>query len=165
MLLVIAFYGTLVALSLWATWHDLHLRTVGAMLTISFCASNAAWFTGDAGTRAGIYTMLEILVSVSAFLAFSFSEYKGERWFMRGIVAVSVLSICVNIAFASILTPINHQIYLYDIATNICFAAECLLATTAGLFNGVGVGRFDHWPWYRRVVAQPDVRVRPRAEP
>jgi len=165
MIFWLVLYGTLAGFALWATWHDRHLRTVGAMLVIDYIISNMAWFSSNAHDRAGIYTMLEIMIVVTAYIAHSFCSSVRTHWLLRGVVAVSVVSICINIAFSSIMVPIPYQTYIYDIATNMCFAAECLLMITGGVLDGVGAGRFDHWSWHRRDHSRSHVRPSQRKEP
>jgi hypothetical protein len=165
MYLIIAFYGALAGVALWATWHDIHLRTIGAVLIIDWLISNAAWFSGDSQTRAGVYTMLEILVSASAYIAFAFCKSAVTRWTLIGVVTVSVFSCGCNIVFASIIAPVPFQKYIYDVATNLCFAAECLLATGAGIHDGLGIGRLDHWLPRRRHLAASDALPAEGREP
>jgi len=165
MFLIVAFYGALASAALWAAWHNVHLRTVGAVLVIDWAISNLAWFGTDSQTRAGVYTMLEIMVSAAAYVAFTFSNSQTTRGIMIGIVTVSVFSCGCNIVFASIPVPVPFQKYIYDVATNLCFAAECLLATCAGIHDGLGVGRFDRWFSHRGRSAQSDALPNESAEP
>lgn len=162
MILALAFYGSLACGALWTTWHDIHLRTVGAMLCTSYLVSNASYFGGSIGDRPGIYTMLEIMVAGSAYLAHLFCP--SVRLMFILIVAVSVLSICANVAFASIMEPVKVQQYIYTIATNACFASECLLTIWAGVRHGQ-LYHFHRRPHLGRVSSDSHAHGRESQEP
>jgi len=155
MLLVIAFYGALATAAIWATWHEKHLRTLGAVLVIDWAISNLT-FGSDTQTRAGVYTMLEIMVLATAYVVSVFSRDRTTRWLMAVIGIVAVLSIGCNIVLAYIGQPTRPQQYVHDAATNLCFAIECVMAFSAGIHDGVGIGRFNNWLRGGRSAASVD---------
>lgn len=142
MLLALAFYGTVMLTAAWLCWHDEDLRWVAGALALSFTASNLAWFFGAVEGRAGLYTMLEMIVAISAYLAWG----HHHRRLLIGIVCLALISICANVAFASILVPTKRQMWLHELACNVCFFGECLLAGWLGARDAYRVGRFRRRP-------------------
>lgn len=132
-------FGSLAAFALWACWHDEDIRLVGIALTISFLTSNILWFSGATGARAGVYTMLEVIVAVSAYTAWTVAGDKR----LTLVVVFATLSVCGNVAFAALHVPTPHQKFVHEIVSNLCFAAECLATAWVGIRHGVGVGRFN----------------------
>lgn len=151
MILALAFYGSLAALALWATWRESDLRWIGLALGFSYAASNAIWFFGEIGNRAGVYTMCEIFIALAAYMA-----WEEHRYRMLAVLgAISAVSIAANIAFAWHDTPTSAQVYMHEVVTNICFALECIVTTGIGVWHGVGAGRFHRWIGARDAVAEP----------
>jgi len=133
------FYGALLAFTLWATWRDVDLRWVAFALFASWAMSNFIWHYGTPHDRPGVYTMAEMLVACAAYIA-------GRS----SICAIAVVSVCANVAFASIINPNVGHIRLYEQLTNCFFMLECLLAIRAGLSDV----HFFGWFGVRGVAAQ-----------
>jgi hypothetical protein len=148
-----ALYGGLALTAMWATMRDFDLFWIGFWLVVGFVASNLLDWYMPPGFKPGPYTLIEMLVALAAYCAFVEHRMKG----LIGIVGVTVASIAINVAFASILDPDRRQIHLYEVTTNICFAAETLLAIAVGVAHGRRTGRFTRWPLVRRHAAEPNV--------
>lgn len=140
MLAELAFYGSLAGAAVYATWHDEELRWIGLALVLSFLLSNLVWANGTQQDRAGVYTMTEIVVLAAAGQAWR----KEGRWALVALVAVCVLSICANIAYASV-PPSDRTGDLHKTITNATFFLECLLVAGLGVADGIRSGRFRHW--------------------
>lgn len=150
MILALAFFGGLAAAALWACWHDQDLRWLAAALCAGFAASNVVWFFGSIEMRPAAFSLVEVVVLITAFMAWKESGYRT----LIALVAVSVLSICSNIVFASIIDPTNQQINIWEIVANICFGAECFLAMGTGIADGYRAHRFGAGSVGRRRRAQ-----------
>jgi hypothetical protein len=136
-------YGGLASLAVWATWHDRCLFWVGFWIAGSFLTSNALWWFGIPATdRPGIYSMLEVLISVATVCAWD----DKQRRILLFLVGMSAVSVCANIVFASIAHPTWRHIHVWEWTTNLCFTAECLLASWGGISHGYESGRFVYWP-------------------
>ena len=124
------------------TWPVPNVRGLGVVLAVGCVVSNLV-ATGDQSTRAGVYSMIEILVMAVAFISYTFAPTFTGRNLLRVIAAVSLLSVCVNVAYLGVLPASKAQQHLYDIATNVTFAIECILAGATGVCIGLGNGRFS----------------------
>lgn len=150
--LPLAFYGSLALLALWATWRDFDLRWIGAWLVAGYVLSNALFFTVAVAHRVGPYSFIEVMVAVTAMSAWTEHRYRA----LIGIVVFNLASIGANIAFAVHFPPSQRQIFLWEVTTNICFAAECLIATGVGIAHGYRTGRFSRRLRDSGIDAQPD---------
>lgn len=123
------FYGSLALVALWFTWRDPDLRVIGWSLIVSWTVSNAIKL-GDMPEDAipGIYTMLEIIIALMAFVAWHGRHFMGPLC----IVIFCIISVTSNVVYASILDKTYPAIHLHEIVTNILFALECLAATLSG---------------------------------
>lgn len=147
----LAFYGAFAGVALWATYRDRDLMPLGLALLASFLISNLCWFAGAPFSfKPGLYTMLQVTIAVATSMAFA--KHCGLA--LKLIVAVTLISICANIWFAAIISPVWRQIHLWEVTTNICFAVECLLAAGVGVSHGIFTGRFHRWPLVSRSAAQ-----------
>lgn len=145
-LLIIAFYGSLALGALWATRHDQDLIWVGGWLVAGWAMSNFIWALGDPSAKPGPYSLIEAMVALAAVVAFDRHRYRA----LLIIVSLNILSICANLAFASIIKADERQVFLHAVTTNLIFAAECLLAIGIGVAHGHRIGRFDWVPGVRR---------------
>ena len=158
---LLVFYGSLTALAVWATWRDENLRWIGVALLTSWAASNFTWFLLSVVSRPAIYTMTEMFVMVSAYMAWEMRRPgpKSDQ-LLLALIAVSTLSTMANVALARVGKPTFAQIHLHELATNICFALECLIVAGVGVADGYRTGRFARWGSARRSAAQPDAASR-----
>lgn len=139
-LAAIAFYGALTALAVWATWKEPNLCWLGCSLAFGFGFSNFLYFTTPIEIRPGPYTFIEVIVAVCAYLALESLRYQVLIY----VIVVNIISTGINIYFASLgAEPSKWHCHAFGLGTNICFAAECLLATSAGVKHGYSTGRFD----------------------
>lgn len=151
-MMLVFIYGSLAALALWATCRDEYLRWIGFWLVGGFVLSNILFFSGvSASQRIGPYTAIEIMVAVSA----TWAAAARTRWLIA-IIVFNLLSIAANIGLAANFPPTPRQIYLWELTTNMCFAAECLFAFGIGTAHGLRTGHFNSWVRLRRHPAQPD---------
>lgn len=134
----ILFYGALALLALWATWRDFDLFWVGIWLFLGFVASNVMFATMPVRDLPGPYTFIECLVAVAATTAWLHHRYRG----LIALVSVNLLSIGFNVAYALNRPPTPYQDWLWVVATNACFAAECLIVAGVGIAHGYRTGRF-----------------------
>jgi hypothetical protein len=148
---VFLIYGALAVLALWACGRDRDLQGIGACLVFGWAFSNLLDWSFPATAKPGPYTFIEILVALFAYLAW---ENRQERRILL-VMCVNIVSICANIALALNNPPDRQQIYAHALTTNLCFAAECLLVTWAGIVDGLRIGRFHRWPFHRRLSAEP----------
>lgn len=151
---LLAFYGAFAVSAFCATFRDPDLVWVGGWLVGSYLISNLLWIAQHYGfatnsDKPGIYTMLEVLIAVATYCAWG--RYRCLA--LVALVGVNALSICANIAFASIMMPNPRQVFAWELTTNICFALECILATVSGVTHGSRAGRFAHWPFIGRPAA------------
>jgi hypothetical protein len=130
-------YGALALGALACCWRDPDMRVVGGALTMSWAGSNLIWFNAPATMRPGVYTMLEIMIVVVAYIAFAVHRRRA----LVVVVASAILSICANVVLATIVDPTTAQKNLHEWVTNICFAIECIFAAVAGR----AVGRPELW--------------------
>lgn len=132
-------YGSLAVLAVWATWRDYDLMTVALCLLFGFVVSNYLFFTAPPTDRPGPFSLIEMLVAVAAFLAWREHRYRA----LLVLVGFNIVSIIANIAYAwQGPNPEWRQTHLFEVVTNLCFAAECLLVTWAGVQHGYRTGRF-----------------------
>lgn len=140
-MLLLFFVALLVLVNL-ATWPDRNVRNIGVALALGCILSNVVAY-GDQESRAGVYSMIEIMVTATTFVAYTLQPDMPGKNLLRGLVGVSLLSVCLNVAYLGVLPASSQQQLYYDIATNLCFAAECLLAGATGVLVGVDDGRFS----------------------
>lgn len=139
MTLTLVFYGVLAALALWATRQDEDLCWIGRWLAAGYVLSNILYFAAPVTARPGPYTLIEIMVAVATYCAWEVTGYR----LLIVLVAFNLASIGVNISFAAVgEEPSKYQVYLFVAGTNLCFAAECLLALSVGIAHGYSTGRF-----------------------
>lgn len=151
------FYSLFAASALAACWHNHDLRWLAYALLGGWAVSNLAVYSGiQAADRVGIYTTIEMVVSVASFMAWS---ARRNRWLIA-VVIVCTMSIIANLAFASILEPKPRQVWLWEVTTNVCFALECVLATGAGLSDGLWLCRFRRWSGLGQPVADAHARTK-----
>ena len=153
-MIAILFYGSLALLALWATWREFDLFWVGIWLFIGFVASNVMFASMAVRDLPGPYTFIECLVAVAAVSAWVALRYRG----LIALVAVNLMSIGFNVAYALNRPPTPYQDYLWVAATNVCFAAECLIVAGVGIAHGYRTGRFTRRLRVRRHSAAPAAR-------
>lgn len=152
-MILLIFFGTLALLAVWATRGDEDLRWIGVCLFIGYALSNALHATMPVSAMPGPYSLIEILVLLATSIAWDAHRNCWPLFRIRGVEimrcwpllvlgGVNILSICINIAFASLSPATLRQIFVFELTTNICFMVECLLATGAGVANGLRIGRF-----------------------
>lgn len=157
-------YGALAITAFWATWRDEDLRWIGVWLVGGWALSNMVAELAPVTYRPGPYTLIEMMVATAAYCAWGIHRKHRYAWALVAIVIFNTASIALNIAFAWSFPPEWRQIHVFEVGTNLCFAAECLLATGVGVADGYRTGRF-HWrPLFRRSIAQPDA-ARQRVDP
>ena len=139
-MILTVFYGSLAFIALYATWRDRDLVWLGWALVGGWAVSNALFFLTPLSWRPGPYSVIELLVLYAAALAWMVD--KRARWQLLILAGVNVLSITANVAFSATYSPNARQIYVWELATNLCFAAECLIATWVGIADGYRSGRF-----------------------
>ena len=152
MILAMLFYGGLAAIALWATWRDFDLRWVGLWLVAGYVITNVMYFTVTVETMVGPYTFIEVMVAIAAMSAWTEHRYSA----LVLLVAINLASIGANVAFAANFPPNVRQIFLWELTTNICFAAECLIAAGVGVSHGYRTGRFTRRLRPGGNHAQPD---------
>lgn len=145
------FYGSLALLALWATWRDFDLLWIGLWLFIGFVASNIMFATMPVHDLPGPYTFIETMVATAVVSAWA--SHRSPA--MIAIVAVNLVSIGFNVAYALNRPPTAYQDYLWVAATNACFAAECLIVIGVGIAHGYRTGRFTRRLRLRRGAAAP----------
>lgn len=141
---LIPVYATFAALALWGTWADDDLRWVGLFLVVSFLTSN--WMHAQMAVTSlpGPYSMLEVMVLLATAIAWGIHR---NYWSLVLLAGINVFSICCCVAFAAYFPTGPRQIFLFELTTNLCFAAECLLAAGTGIVHGYRTHRFTRLPW------------------
>lgn len=152
-MIAILFYGSLAALALFATWRDIDMFWVGLWLALGFVASNIMFASMVVRDLPGPYTFIEVMVAVAAVAAWTSHRYRG----LIALVAVNLTSIGFNVVYALNRPPTPYQDYLWVVATNACFAAECLIVAGVGIAHGYRTGRFSRRLRLRRGTASPSV--------
>ena len=152
-MIAILFYGSLALFAVWATWRSFDLMWVSAWLFLGFLGSNVMFATMEVRDMPGPYTFIEVMVAVAAVTAWAPLRYRG----LIALVSVNLLSIGFNAAYALNRPPTPYQDYLWVVATNACFAAECLIVAGVGIAHGYRTGRFTRRLRLRRRAAQPNV--------
>lgn len=152
-MILLVFFGLLAILAAWSTWHDEDLRWVGLWLLGGFGFSNILHANFPVTALPGPYSLIEIMVLLAAAIAWDLRRY----WPLLVIGGVNVLSICFNIAFAAHSSPGVRQIFLFELTTNLCFTAECLLAIGTGIYDGLRSGRLAGLSLVRRRNLAPHV--------
>lgn len=154
MILSLIFYGTLASLALWATWKDEDLRWIGGWLVAGFCLSNVLFFTVPIVTWPGPYTMIEMLVALTAYCAWATLGYR----LLILLVTFNLISLGVTINFATAgFNPSRYEIMVFVIGTNICFTVECFITLSVGIAHGYRTGRFRRWLPFRWSTSKPNV--------
>lgn len=147
-----AVYGTLAFIVLATLWRDENLRTVAVALVASWAASNIATYYFSPGERPPFYTVTEVAIAVSAFIALELGGSRALAW----LLGVSALSIASNIAYDYVASgygpdaPPKALTIRWQIATSVCFATECALALIARWRSN---GRLDLRSLVRRMAA------------
>lgn len=137
------FYAALAVGACVVSWRNFELRPVGIALTASCLCSNLATVYLGIKDRPAAYTVCEALVLSMAFLA----HVCGASRLMVGVVAVCILGVCFNITVTTVDNLTRAQIITWQIATNLCFGAECILVIVTALYEhvrtrfGAGNGR------------------------
>jgi len=117
------FYAGLAIAAGLSTWRNDCLRPIGLTVLASCAISNAAHWWLSPLERPAAYTVAEVAVMSVAFLA----HVCGGPRLLVGVVAVSVMSVTFNL-YAAWIGPLTiWQTNAWEIATNLCFATECLL--------------------------------------
>jgi len=132
-------YGGLAFMAVLATIRDEDLRWIGLWLLAGFALSNFLHARVNVTDLPGPYSLIEFMVLVAVGVAW---DNHRKYWALLVLAGINILSICINIGFGTTFPPSKQQIYLFELTTNICFAAECLLAIGVGLADGLRNGRF-----------------------
>jgi len=140
-------FGLLAFVAVLATWCDEDLRWIGLWLFGGFALSNILHAHMRVSDLTGPYSLIEFMVLVAVSVAWASHR---SYWPLLLLGAVNILSICINVAFAVNYSESARQIYLFELTTNMCFVAECMLATGVGLVHGHGIGRFARLSRLRR---------------
>lgn len=141
MIIALAFYGGLAALAVASTWRVAELRCLGIALLAGFLLSNLAHFALSFDERPAAFTVIEIGISLCAFIA----RTLGAPRAMVAIISISVLSVTANIAISLYDHPSLYQIHVWEGITNLCYIGECLLASGAGIYAGGWNGGLHRW--------------------
>lgn len=154
---MVPIFAAATAGAIWSTWADEDLRWIGVWLAISFAASNWMHAKMHVTVLPGPYSMIEVMILLAAGVAW---DSHRRYWGLLVLGSINILSICICIAFAAQM-PINHRhVFVFEVTTNLCFAAECLLAIGAGIANEYRTGRFNRLLFSgRRTVATNAVGV------
>lgn len=164
---LVVLFGSLALVTLWACARDRGLIWVALWLLVNCGVSNIIQFgfvipASDplamvAALKPGPFTFLESMTAIAAFCAWAdhrhFSPWVARLLF--SICLCNALSIMLNIALAFFPHPLPAQVFLYELATNLLYVAECLLALSAGIADGVRSGRFSVRPRGRRQPLKP----------
>lgn len=121
------FYAGLAVAACAASWRNEELRPVGLAVVASWAVSNAAHWWITPMERPAAYTVAEAMVLSMAFLA----HVCGGSRLLVAVVATCVVSIGLNL-YATQYDEVGRS---WEIATNVCFAVECLLIGSAGLYD------------------------------
>lgn len=146
-------FGALAALAAYATLGDEDLRWIGFWLVIGFILSNVLHASMSVDYLPGPYSLIEFMVLLATALAWDSHRNCWPMWPIRQVqfvrcwplvllAGINILSICINIAFSALYLPTRQQIYVFELTTNLCFTAECLLAIGVGVSDGLRNGRF-----------------------
>lgn len=152
-MIAILFYGALAGVALWATCRDLDLGWVGVWLFLGFIGSNVMFATMPVRDLPGPYTFIEVMVAVAAVAAWTCLRYRA----LIAVVAVDLISIGFNVVYALNRPPTPYQDWFWVVATNACFATECLIVAGLGIAHGYRTGRFTRRLRRRRHVASSGV--------
>lgn len=150
-------YAAFATGAVWATWADDDLRWVGVWLLTSFAASNWLHAEMHVSSLPGPYAMIEVMILLAAAVAW---DSHRRYWGLVLLGGINILSICASIAFAAEKPILPRHVFVFELTTNLAFAAECLLAIGAGIADGYRTGRFNRLPFGgRRSVAAHVARV------
>lgn len=150
-------FAAFAAGAVWSTWADDDLRWIGIWLATSYGAAN--WMHGNMHPTnlPGPYAMIEVMILLAAGVAW---DSHRQYWWLVLLGGINILSICACIAFASQFPILPRHIFIFELTTNLAFAAECLLAIGAGIADGYRTGRFNRLPFGgRRSVAPHIARI------
>jgi len=126
-------YGLLALTTLAVSWRVETVQAVGWALFASWMLSNAAhWWIAPAD-QPQAYTVCEAAVLSMAF----FSHVLGAPRTMIVLVALSMLSICLNFYVSSLEALTDEQRYLWKVVSNGIFAAENVLVIVPMLHDRV----------------------------
>lgn len=128
------FYAVVAGVTLWASWADHAVRPVGYALVFSYLASNAAHMWLAPVERPQAYTVCEAAVMSMAF----FAHVMGASRAMVAVVAVSVVSVALNYYVSTFDIMTRAQTVTWEVATNLCYLLECLLVTSAMIYDQSG---------------------------
>ena len=136
-------YGALALIALWATWRDTDLVWIGVFLIGGWAVSNLADWYLPIERQPGPYAVIELLIVYVTSLAYMAELRRGRRrWPLLLLGGAAIVSVIATAAFTTQYPPSGRQVYLWKLTTNLCFAAECLFATTTGVIDGYRTGRF-----------------------
>lgn len=138
MLLALAFYGGLAVLALVVTWRTHELRWLGAALVLGYLLSNAAHFYLPFAERPAAFTVIEIGISLAAFIGRVLGAPRG----MILVISISALSVTANIAVSLYTDPSHSQVNVWEGITNLCYIGECLVTAGTGIYANDWLGRF-----------------------
>jgi hypothetical protein len=129
-----AFYASLVAFALFATWPHEAKRQVGVMLLLCWAASNIIFWTLPLAFRPSIFPILDVLFALTCAKA---GKETGSR-VPLALIALSVLAIAANTAFSISGGVHYHQARFYEIILNVVFALQALVTGAWGIADAVG---------------------------
>lgn len=152
-----AIYGALAVVAAIAVWKDPDLRLIGFALIGSWAASNLAGLIFAPAERPAVYTVVEVAVGMFAFFAWIGGKSRLLVW----LLAVTAISIAANVAFAMIDGPAREQAQVWQVATNLCFGAECILTLAIGILERAS-GGFGKRPADIRLAHPPGAAARER---
>jgi hypothetical protein len=151
---LIALFAACAIGATYAARRDDDLRMVGGMLILNLLLSNlVVAMTRDPQARAGVFTMVEILVAVAAYLAYAMG---APHRALIAVVSLCLISISSTVAYALIHAPSRETINLWHLVTNGCFVLNCLLVGVTGRRDAVGSDNFWSWARRDRRPAQPN---------
>lgn len=154
---LVPIFAAFTTLAVWSTWVDDDLRWVGVWLLVSYGAANWMHAEMHVSGLPGPYAMIEVMILLATAVAW---DSHRRYWGLVVLGGLNILSICVCIAFAAEKPIVPRHIFVFELTTNICFAAECLLAIGAGIADGYRTGRFNRLPFGgRRTVATNVARI------
>jgi hypothetical protein len=131
------FYGALALATAVLGWKNADVRPVGLALVASWLGSMASVMWLSPVEQPQAYTICETAVLSMAF----FAHVMGAGRAMVAIVAVSMVSIGLNLYMSATDALTRTQVYSWHFAANICFATECLLVAVPALYDRARSGR------------------------
>lgn len=157
-IVLLTLFGALAAFSLLATWRDPCLWPIGGAIALKFTVANIAFDLQQHmhaiafDERVMLLVIGEVMLATMAF----FARMTGASRLTVLIVCTAVGAVCGHLVILMLPGHTLEQRHSWNLLTNLCYVASCVLTITTGLLERARQGRRDRRAYHARLLAPRD---------